>query len=70
MKQYLITIVFTMLISMVAKKLWAYDIAVNNENGVKFYYNYIKGSWELEVTYKDKTTSSTGSDSYTSGYES
>ena len=37
------------LLSMVSTKVYAYDIAVENEDGVTIYYNYINGGEELEV---------------------
>ena len=38
--------------SMVGVKAFAYDIAVNNDDGVTIYYNYINDNKELEVTNK------------------
>ena len=37
---------------MVGTKAFAYDIAVENADGVTIYYNYINDGTELEVTYK------------------
>ena len=45
-----IGILLTILISMVATKAFAYDIAVEND-GVTIYYNYINNGRYLEVTY-------------------
>lgn len=58
MKQLMLTFLLTMLISMVGAKSYAndYDIAVENEDGVTIYYNYINEGKELEVIradYKD-----------------
>ena len=50
MKQ-LLTFLLTVLMSMVGAKTYAYDIAVENEDGVTIYYNYINDATELEVTY-------------------
>ena len=50
MKQ-LLTFLLTVLMSMVGAKIYAYDIAVENEDGVTIYYNYINDATELEVTY-------------------
>ncbi|MCH5311368.1 MAG: leucine-rich repeat domain-containing protein [Prevotella sp.] len=36
---------------MVGAKAFAYDVAVENEDGKTIYYNYINNSTELEVTY-------------------
>ncbi len=56
--------------SLIGIKAYAYDIKVNNEDGVTIYYNYINGGWNLEVTYKESSTTSTiGVYSYTTGYE-
>jgi len=43
---------FSILLSMVGIKALAYDIAVENADGVTIYYNYINDGKELEVTYK------------------
>ena len=48
MKKQLLLLVM-MLLPMVIS---AYDIAVENDDGVTIYYNYIKDATELEVTYK------------------
>jgi len=50
MKQFNITFLLTVLMSMVGAKALAYDIAVENEDGITLYYNYINGGKELEVT--------------------
>ena len=41
---------FSILLSMVGTKAFAYDIAVKNADGVTIYYNYINDGKELEVT--------------------
>ena len=50
MKQLWISISATLLMSMVVSKAFAYDIAVENADGVTIYYNYINNGTELEVT--------------------
>ena len=49
MKQFNLTILLTMLVSMVSTKALAYDVSVANEDGKTIYYNYINNSTELEV---------------------
>ncbi len=39
-------------LSLITTNVYAYDIAVENANGVTIYYNYINDGQELEVTYK------------------
>ncbi len=51
MKQFKITILFVMLMSMIGTKSYAYDIVVRNADGVYIYYNYINDGKELEVTH-------------------
>lgn len=51
MKHFISTILPTMLLCMFGAKAYAYDIAVNNDDGVTIYYNYINNDKELEVTY-------------------
>ena len=48
-KQSLITILLTVLMSMVGAKAFAYDIAVENADGVTIYYNYSSDATELKV---------------------
>ncbi len=50
MKQFELTFLLTALMSMVGVKAFAYDIAVENEDGKIIYYNFINGNQELEVT--------------------
>ncbi|MBQ6162729.1 MAG: leucine-rich repeat domain-containing protein [Prevotella sp.] len=55
---FLLTIV---LMSMTGIDCFAYDIAVENEDGVTIYYNFINDNTELEVTYgNSKSNSYTG----------
>lgn len=44
---------FSILLSMIGTKASAYDIAVENSDGVTIYYNYINDGKELKVTYKN-----------------
>ena len=48
MKYYLF--LFTLIALLWSNKLFAYDIAVENADGVTIYYNYINDGKELEVT--------------------
>ena len=50
MKQTIISIMLTMLISMVGANAFAYDIAVKDDNGVTIYYNWINNKTELSFT--------------------
>lgn len=54
-KQYLITILLTVLMSMAGAKAFAYDIEVENADGITIYYNYINDGLELEVTFYQNT---------------
>ena len=49
MKQFKLTFLLTILMSMVGASAFAYDIAVENDDFVTIYYNYINGNKELEV---------------------
>ncbi|MBO4827537.1 MAG: leucine-rich repeat protein [Prevotella sp.] len=49
MKHLHFTILLAVLMSMAGAKAWAYDIAVENEDGITLYYNYINEGRELEV---------------------
>jgi hypothetical protein len=51
MKQKFISFFLIVLMSMVGAKAYAYDIAVENADGITIYYNYINDGKELEVTY-------------------
>ena len=46
-------VLLIVLLSMVEAKSFAYDIAVENSDGVTIYYNYINEGLELEVTNKN-----------------
>ena len=50
MKKQSFTILLVLLINMISTKAFAYDIAVQNADGVTIYYNYINDGNELEVT--------------------
>lgn len=50
MKQFNLTLLLAVLMSMVGAKASAYDIAVENADSVTIYYNFINDSTELEVT--------------------
>ena len=51
MKQISLSILLTLLMSMTGIKAYAYDIAVENADGVTIYYNYYNEGKELEVTF-------------------
>ena len=51
-KRNIITAVIALLLSAVSNNAFAYDIAVENDEGITIYYNYINDGRELEVTYK------------------
>ena len=57
MKQFNLTILLTVLMSMVGAKTFAHDIEVKNTSGTTIYYNYINNT-ELEVTYRGNTVES------------
>ena len=46
-----LTILLAALISMASTKALAYDIAVQNADGVTIYYNYSSDGKELSVTF-------------------
>lgn len=52
MKSGKIGLLLSILLSIIGTKVWAYDIAVENADGVTIYYNYINDGKELEVTNK------------------
>ena len=62
-KQSLITVLLVLFMNMTGIKAFAYDIAVENADGVTIYYNYINDGKELEVIelnseyYKGKSNS-------------
>ena len=51
MKQISLSILLTLLMSMAGIKAYAYDIAVENADGVTIYYNYYNEGKELQVTF-------------------
>ena len=51
MKQISLSILLTLLMSMAGIKAYAYDIAVENADGVNIYYNYYNEGKELQVTF-------------------
>ena len=51
MKQFSLSILLTLFMSMVGINAFAYDIAVKNADGVTIYYNYYNEGKELAVTY-------------------
>ena len=50
MNHFKFTFLLTLLMSMAGTKVFAYDIAVENADGVTIYYNYTNDGKELEVT--------------------
>lgn len=50
-KTFLFTFLLIVLMSTISSKVHAYDIVVNNDDGVKIYYNYSDDGKELTVTY-------------------
>jgi len=52
MKRHGFSILLILLMSIISTKAMAYDIAVENADGVTICYNYIYGGEELEVTYE------------------
>ena len=52
MKQFRITILLTVLLSMFGAKTNAHNIEVVNKDGVTIYYNWINNKTELAVTYR------------------
>ena len=62
MKQTNLLILLTVLVSMFSTKALAYDIAVENEDGKKIYYNYITDGTELSVTYRTNSYNSYSGD--------
>lgn len=49
-KQSITKIMLTILISIMGVNVFAYDIKVENADGITIYYNYINNGKELEVT--------------------
>ncbi len=58
MKKIHSTILLTMFLCMFCPNAFAYDIAVENADGVMIYYNYINDGTELEVTNKNSNSRS------------
>lgn len=52
MRHFYLQLTLAILFCMVVNKTFGYDIAVENEDGVILYYNYINDGTELEVTYE------------------
>ena len=52
MKLLKIRFLLTVFMSMIGAKVFAYDIKVENADGVTIYYNYINDGKELEVTFR------------------
>ena len=57
MKQFILSILLTLLMSTAGINAFAYDIAVENADGVTIYYNYYKEGKELQVTYLNSNNS-------------
>ena len=53
MKQICKIILFALLMSIAGAKVFAYDFAIDNSDGITIYYNYINDGKDLEVTSKD-----------------
>lgn len=64
MKKQLLLLVMMLLPMVASVNVFAYDIAVENADGVKIYYNYINNGNELEVTYLHGPSSSNNSSAY------
>ena len=64
MKQVFISTFLFVLMSMVGEKVYAYDIAVKNADGITIYYNYVNDGTDLEVTERDPPPSSFYGNSY------
>ena len=60
MKQFNLAILLAALVSMVSTKALAYDVAVENEDGITIYYNYINDGTEFEVTFNSYSESYSG----------
>ena len=58
MKQFKLTFLLTVLMSMVGAKAFAYDIAVANADGVTIYYTYTNNKTELAVSNQGSSSSS------------
>ena len=51
MKKRKLSLLLTLLTCLMGTNVYAYDIMVNNDDGISIYYNIIKNGTELEVTY-------------------
>ena len=67
MKHLFNCLLLVTLMSLMSSKTLAYDIAVENDEGVTIYYNYINDKSELEVTYR--YYSSSAGYGFSEGYE-
>ena len=63
MKDFKLSLLLTVLMSMVGAKSFAYDIEVKNADGITIYYNYINDGTELAVTFRGSSY-----DSYSKEY--
>ena len=61
MKQFRLSILLTLFMNMVGINTFAYDIAVENADGVTIYYNYYNEGRELEVTFLSSNYSTNAS---------
>ena len=52
MRTLKLSFLLTVLLSMVGANVFAHDIAVENDDGVTIYYNFINNNTELSVTYR------------------
>ena len=52
MKDFKLSLLLTVLMSMVGAKSFAHDIEVKNADGITIYYNYINDGTELAVTFR------------------
>ena len=57
MKKSRNTVLLIILMSMVCYDLYAYNIAIPNNDGVTIYYNWMNNQTELQVTYKSYSSS-------------
>ncbi len=58
MKHFHLTFFFALIASITSNQAFAYDIAVENDDGVTIYYNYANDGAELEVTNETATSKS------------
>ena len=75
MKQFLLSLLLTVFMSIAgtivtySDNYYGHDIAVDNEDGVTIYYNYINDGKELEVTFKEGHLRSSDNAFFHYGYE-